>query len=216
MDADDYLAFPGPGWWVQRPWTLDPDGLLWRCRLGGGEVPFAMALIEGGPTGWEKVVRIDLDVQREDGGLVAKIGREITRDKSVMRWEFETDHADAGLLQRVQPKHRPLRAWTREAVRQVTDQAFDALERMDETWRVGKALREAHLDREGQVQSEPLGALADETFAEVYRIVTEKHAYGYAKVLGRMLSMEPQSVRNRVNQLRKQGLIEPANTRGNT
>jgi len=136
------------------------------------------------------------------------------KETSVLRWEYET--ANDGLMLRVLPEHRPLRAWTREAVQQITEQAFAALADMDQTWRAGKVLRAAHLDSEGKVHAGPLGAVSDDTFAEVYRIVAARSHYGYANILAKMLSVEPQSVRNKVRELRKAGLIEPATSRGNT
>ena len=206
--GDDRIFDADYGWWNRHPWTLDPDGALWTTVVNGPVGLVAWATFAGGPNGWDRLVGLELE-------MAAGLRKPAVAPSDYPRSKTRPPRGKADFV-RVRPEHRPLRAWTREAIRTVTDDAYAWLARIDDQWRVGRALRQARVDPLGELDAPTVGTIGDETFADLYEIVTEKHSYGYAKVLGRMLSMEPQSVRNRVNQLRKQGLIEPANTRGNT
>ena len=206
--SDDAIFDDKYGWWNHHPWTLDPDGALWTRVVNGPIGLVAWATFAGGPNGWDRLVRLETE-------MAAGLLKPAVTLSDYPRSETKAPEPGADFV-RVRPEHRPLRAWTREALQVVTDDAYAWLAWINDQWRVGRALREARVDPLGELDAPTVGTIGDETFADLYEIVTEKHSYGYAKVLGRMLSMEPQSVRNRVNQLRKQGLIEPATTRGNT
>jgi len=227
-DEHGNLLF-GDGWWNHPPWSLNPDGALLTMPVGSLGLP-GTATYSGGPNGWDKLVALNLDLTfnkrtmmdrtlhrlMELDGEVWESGRWAPSPEDYPRSESQWSDESSTDFLRVDPEHLPLRAWTPDEIRKVTDQAHALLILIDETWQVGRALRAARVDLNGELEAPTVGTINDKLFAELYEIVSERHAYGYAKILAKMLSVEPQSVRNRVNQLRKVGLIEPAISRGNT
>ena len=90
----------------------------------------------------------------------------------------------------------------------IVSEAHEQLLNHDESYKVARVLREAtssgpdiHIESAGVRRKLP-----DQAFITIYNIVSQR--YGYADVMARLLNLSPQTVMNRVRDLRKAGLIE--------
>ena len=215
IGSTDYRAFPGPDWWHMRPWNINPDQALAEVPIG--DPPDAWVTLLGGPDGWDEIVRLDFLMRSESRNETVEYTyrdyeRLSQRLDGPRRDDPSTDYV------RVFPIHRPLHGWDRANMHEIIDAAYRILYDFDEIYRVGQALREARVGLTGEVVAPSAGlrrrSISDEGFVVIYEIVSKRH--GYAQIMADMLDVSRQTVMNRVNQLRKQGLIEPATTRGNT
>ena len=192
---DDEYAYD-KGWWNEPPWSEDINGALHEFELRDG---VSMTLL-GGPDGFEKIVRLVLKMHRS---VDTRADRAYPNGKQSVPTKVGESYTY------LDPKFQPLQGWTVDDMEAIVSEAQDQLLNHDETYKVARVLREATISGP-DINIESAGKLhrklPDESFVTIYNIVSQR--YGYADVMARLLNLSPQTVMNRVRNLRKAGLIE--------
>lgn len=200
---DDEYAY-ADGWWNEPPWSEDINGALHEFQLRDG----VLLTLLGGQDGFEKIVRVVFRMQTKTGD---------TGPDVVYPWgKLPVPRKDGELYTYVDRKFQPLQEWTIDEMRVIVNEADHALQDHDETYKVARILRKATISGQ-DISVESAGVrrrLPDQSFITIYNIVSQR--YGYADVMARLLNLSPQTVMNRVRDLRKKGLIEPLLKKENT
>ena len=186
----------GDGWWNKPPWSEDINGALHEFELRDG----VWVTLLGGPDGFEKIVRLVLKMQTETGNTGP--------DFVYPNGELPLPLKDGETYTYLDRQFRPLQEWTVDEMQAIVSEAHEQLLNHDESYKVARVLREAtssgpdiHIESAGVRRKLP-----DQAFITIYNIVSQR--YGYADVMARLLNLSPQTVMNRVRDLRKAGLIE--------